>query len=143
MEIRQRGILGDDLRRATKTGHQFSERLLNLQNHARAALRHEWNIAAELDCVAKTLLSVHKNGLPRDFALSRPSRLRETALDIRQLLGLPSPFIVFPAVIKVAEQKSGLCFAKVRFGMVRRSRMGALKTRYRLIEAPYTKTQKR
>ncbi len=46
--------------------------LLNLQNHARAALRHERNIAAELDRVAKTLLSVQKNGLAGDFVLPQP-----------------------------------------------------------------------
>src|ERR1043165_2460955 len=82
---------GDDLRRAGKTAHQRLKRPLNVQNNARAAGRHERHIAAELDGVAKTLLTVQQDRLAADRFLAKPERLRKMASGGGHRLLFPPP----------------------------------------------------
>jgi hypothetical protein len=77
---------------------------LNLQDYSRGALCNERYVAAELDCVANTLLGMEKNALACDFARSDPQRLCEIPVFGHLAVHVPiPPFVLFPAVIKCGQ----------------------------------------
>ena len=65
IEIGQRVALGDDWR-ATERVHEPAQRLLHLEDHARAARGDQRHIAAELDCIAQSLFAMKQDGLAGD-----------------------------------------------------------------------------
>ena len=62
VERRQRLAAGEDLRDAGGGGEQRFQRRLHLEQHGRAALRHERHIAHELQRIAEPLLGVQQDG---------------------------------------------------------------------------------
>ena len=72
IEIGEWLALGYHLRRAGERAHQLVQRLWDLHNNACGALHDEWDVTAELDRVAKTLLGMQKNGLVYDVIRSEP-----------------------------------------------------------------------
>ena len=109
------------------------QRLWDLQNHAGATLQYQWHIAAELYRVSKTLLGMEENCLTSDLVRSAPQRLGKT-LCVFQLLGFPSPFVLFPAAIEVADEQPAERLINVRRGKIRPQLDRAVVARQRILE---------
>ena len=65
---------------------------------------------------------------------SEPQRLCEISLSVSPLLGFPSPFVLFPAAIKVADEQPAQCLIEMRLGIVRPQGERAVVARQRLLE---------
>src|SRR5262249_11026146 len=78
---------------AERVSHEAPQRPLYLQQHARAARRHDRRVAHELDGVAGSLLVVQQDCSSRR-RLALPQGLREAAR--RLLLAAPAPFVLVP-----------------------------------------------
>src|SRR5579885_1930422 len=90
-----------DPRRAGKRAQQRGQRRLHLDDNPRPALRHQRDVAAELERVAESLLGMQEDGLARDLMRSGPQRLREVAKGAGQLRDSPAPFVLAPAAREI------------------------------------------
>ena len=109
------------------------QRLWNLQNHAGATLQHQWHIAAELYRVSKTLLGMEEKCLTSDLVRPAPQRLGKIAPCVFQLLGFPSPFVLFPAAIEVADEQPVQRLIIVRISKIRPSAESILLAEYSFV----------
>src|SRR5690349_21770390 len=71
--------------------HQADQRPSWREQHARAALLEQGQIAAELDYIAEALLVVNQNRLPGEVLSAEPQGLVESAISDRPLAEAP-PF---------------------------------------------------
>src|ERR1700733_9771744 len=136
VEIGQQVAPGYDLRRTGEGSHQLVQGSLHLQNDVRGALCNQWHVAAELDRVTQTLLGMEKNSLARDLIRPEPLWLCEISFLIASRPGFPSPFVLFPAAIKVTREQPAERFVVVRVCIVRPQGQCAVVARQRLFELP-------
>ena len=80
------------------------EFVLNFQKDLCGAIRNKRNVSAELDRIAIALLGMKKNSLACKLLGSAPLRLRKIAFAVFQPRGFPSPFVLFPAAVKVTDK---------------------------------------
>src|SRR5580704_17051519 len=90
--------------RACQSRQQSPEFRLHFEDGPSAAFGHQWDVAAELKCVAKALLGMHQDGLACDIVRAAPQRLRKIPLGARQRFVFPSPFVFFPSALELARQ---------------------------------------
>src|SRR6202035_4828030 len=97
--------------------------------------RDKRRVTAELDGVAEALLGMEENDLAPDRIRSEPRWLREIALGVFQLRGLPAPLVLLPAALEVPQEQPAHRLIVVCVGKVGTQRLRPAVARQRFVVA--------